>query len=65
MLVLTRHLNECIDVDAGRLGIKVLGIRGNTVKLGFEGPARVRRGELLEPPRRTAKGSEDEYDDAN
>ncbi len=40
MLVLARKLNQEIVID-GNVTVKVIGIRGGTVRLGFEAPQRV------------------------
>jgi carbon storage regulator CsrA len=52
ILVLTRKQNETIHVD--KLCIKVLEIKGQTVRLGFSAPPewRIRRGELKPEPRK-------------
>lgn len=51
MLVLTRRLNERIVIPDLDLFIKVLSVKGNTVRLGITAPAHVKvmRGELLLP----------------
>jgi carbon storage regulator len=41
MLVLTRKLNETIIIN-GDIRVKVVGIRGNHVRLGIEAPPHVR-----------------------
>ena len=48
MLVLSRKCGEAISIDGG-ITLKVLDIRGNRVKLGFECPEDVRilREEIL------------------
>jgi carbon storage regulator len=48
MLVLSRRKNEQIIID-GRIAIKVVVLRGNTVRLGIEAPrdVTVYREELL------------------
>jgi carbon storage regulator len=48
MLVLSRKLDEAIIID-GAIRIRVLGIRGNQVRLGIEAPNRytIVREELL------------------
>ena len=47
MLVLSRKNNECIVIN-DNISIKVLAVRGNTVRLGIEAPASVGvlRGEI-------------------
>jgi len=52
MLVLSRKLNETIIID-GTIRVKVVGIRHNQVRLGFEAPERVGiyREELCTPVR--------------
>jgi carbon storage regulator CsrA len=49
MLVLSRKNRETVVID-GRITIKVLQIKGSTIRLGIEAPAEVsiRRGELPE-----------------
>ena len=49
MLVLSRKNHETVVID-GRITIKVLHIKGNTIRLGIEAPPEmsIRRGELLE-----------------
>ena len=49
MLILTRRPDESVIID-GNIKIKILGVRGNQVRLGFEAPAEVNivREELLE-----------------
>ncbi len=51
MLVLSRKLNDEV-VIGDNVVIKVLGVKGNTVRLGIEAPASVRivRGELQRKP---------------
>jgi carbon storage regulator CsrA len=48
MLVLSRKLGETIRI--GDVCLKVTGIQGSRVKLGFEGPSDIQilRGELVE-----------------
>ena len=47
MLVLTRKKDETIVLD-GRITVKVLQVKGSTIRLGIEAPREVpvRRGEL-------------------
>jgi len=47
MLVLTRKKDETIVLD-GRITVKVLHVKGSTIRLGIEAPREVpvRRGEL-------------------
>jgi len=40
MLVLARKLNQEIVID-GNVTVKVISVRGGTVRLGFEAPQRV------------------------
>lgn len=37
MLLLTRRINECVIINDD-ITIKVLGVKGNQVRLGFEAP---------------------------
>jgi len=55
MLVLSRKKDERIVID-GRIAVKVIEIRGNTVRLGIEAPRQVavHREELLERKKATA-----------
>jgi carbon storage regulator len=48
MLVLSRKNRETVVID-GRITIKVLDIKGSTIRLGIEAPPdiSIRRGELL------------------
>jgi carbon storage regulator len=50
MLVLTRKINEAISID-GHVSVRVLSIRGRSVKLGIEAPGfvAIRRAELPTP----------------
>ncbi len=47
MLVLSRKNQEAIVID-GQITVRILGIRGNTVRIGIEAPAEipVQRSEL-------------------
>ena len=36
VLVLTRRLNETVDINGGQILVKVLGICGDRIRLGFE-----------------------------
>jgi carbon storage regulator len=56
MLVLSRKNRETVVVD-GRITIKVLHIKGNTIRLGIEAPPEVsiRRGELTVAEGETAQ----------
>jgi len=49
MLILTRRPDESIIID-GNIKIKILGVNGNQVRIGFEAPEEVVivREELLE-----------------
>jgi carbon storage regulator len=49
MLVLSRKNRETVVID-GRITVKILQIKGNTIRLGIEAPPEmsIRRGELLE-----------------
>jgi len=49
MLVLSRKNRETVVID-GRITVKVLQIKGNTIRLGIDAPKEmsVRRGELVE-----------------
>jgi len=49
MLILTRRPDESIIID-GNIKLKILGVNGNQVRLGFEAPSDVHivREELLE-----------------
>lgn len=49
MLIFTRNIKESIIID-GNIKIEILGIRGNTVRIGLEAPREVNivREELLE-----------------
>ncbi|MBW3601068.1 MAG: carbon storage regulator [Planctomycetes bacterium] len=51
MLVLSRKNRQSVVID-GRITIKVLQIKGNSIRLGIEAPREmsVRRGELEERP---------------
>ena len=51
MLVLTRKLGE--EISAGFVQIKVLSIKGKTVKIGIDAPdtVRIHRAELLGHPK--------------
>lgn len=40
MLILGRRINECVIIN-DNITIKVLGVKGNQVRLGFEAPADV------------------------
>lgn len=57
MLVLSRHRDEEVFIDFGgvRVVVKIIDVRGDKVRLGFDAPqdVRVMRRELLEavPPR--------------
>lgn len=55
MLVLTRKLNETVQIDDD-VTITVVRINGDTVRLGIEAPKdlAVHRGEVLEAIRRQA-----------
>jgi carbon storage regulator len=59
MLVLTRRLGEEI-VIAGNIRVKVVAIRGSSIRVGIDAPSSVRvvRAELLEGPRPTAEARE-------
>ncbi len=62
MLVLSRRNGESVCIGPG-IHVKVLAIRGGTVKLGFEAPPEVsirreevqRSADTAAPPRRTAE----------
>ena len=56
MLVLTRRLGEEI-VIAGSIRVKVVAIRGSSIRVGIDAPVSVRvvRAELLEGPRPAAE----------
>jgi carbon storage regulator len=41
MLVLSRRRDECVLID-GNIRVRVLDIRGNQVRLGFEAPEEIR-----------------------
>jgi carbon storage regulator len=41
MLILTRRINESIMINDGQVTIKVLGVRGNQVRIGIEAPKEV------------------------
>lgn len=49
MLVLSRKVGESITID-GQIKIKVIAVRGNRIRLGFEAPedCQIRRSEWLE-----------------
>ncbi len=49
MLVLSRKNRETVVID-GRITVKVLQIKGNTIRLGIDAPTdmSIRRGELIE-----------------
>ena len=40
MLILTRRKEESVIID-GNIKIKILGVRGNQVRIGFEAPEEV------------------------
>ena len=52
MLVLTRRINESIVIPGLGITVRVLAIRGNSVRFGVEAPREVvvLRNELHEPP---------------
>ena len=59
MLVLTRKPEQDIVID-GRIRIRILGIRGNAIRIGIEAPSDVKvlRGEITRrtpPPAKAAK----------
>ena len=41
MLVLSRKRDEDLVIDGGRIVVRVIDIRGNTVRLGVEAPKNV------------------------
>ncbi|MCA9097266.1 MAG: carbon storage regulator [Planctomycetaceae bacterium] len=51
MLVLSRKVGESITID-GHIKVKVIAVRGNRIRLGFEAPefCQIRRSEWLELP---------------
>ena len=53
MLVVTRKEEETIEIDGGRIIIKVFGIKTSRVKLGITAPGlTILRGELVERGKR-------------
>jgi carbon storage regulator len=57
MLVLSRKTGETVVLD-GRITVKLLQIKGNTIRLGIEAPPEmtIRRGELLEESAKAGEG---------
>lgn len=52
MLCITRKIGETIVID-GEITLKVIGVEGRRIRLGFEGrkDAKIVRGELIQPAR--------------
>lgn len=46
MLVVSRKIHEAIIVD-GPIKITIVDIRGDKVRIGFDGPGNVRREEII------------------
>ena len=68
MLVLTRKKDETIVLD-GRITVKVLQVKGSTIRLGIDAPREipVRRGELqpiAAPTAARGTGGRTDFDDA-
>lgn len=50
MLILTRRINERVMIDDGSIIVRILGVHGNQIRLGFEAPkdVSIHREEIFE-----------------
>lgn len=57
MLVISRRVGESLILD-GETEVKILAIKGNQIRIGVEGPARVVRNEILQREEEKRYGQE-------